>query len=108
MPDEPGSQPSRARQRDEGVGPPERLVNDARASLRATDVYARALTDRLELVHATDPCLLDGVPADVLLHLKAVSDAFQDAACHTLWFVEPELARSAQVVAGLARDREPR
>ncbi len=85
-------------------GPPARLVHEARASLRATVVYASALSDRFELACTWEPTLLDGIPADFLLHLAAVSEAFQDGARHTLWFIEPELARSAQAVAGIARD----
>lgn len=100
MPDEQ----TRTSAHDEASGPPTRLVHEARASLRATVVYACALSDRFELARASDPTLLDGIPPDFLLHLAAVSEAFQDGARHTLWFIEPELARSAQVVAGLARD----
>lgn len=86
------------------MAPPARLVHEARASLRATVVYASALSDRFELACASEPDLLDGIPAGFLLHLTAVSEAFQDGARHTLWFIEPELARSAQVLASLARD----
>ena len=100
MPDEQ----TRASARDDASGPPARLVHEARTSLRATVVYASALSDRFELACASEPTLLDGIPPDLLLHLAAVSGAFQDGARHTLWFIEPELARSAQVVAGLARD----
>jgi hypothetical protein len=100
MPDEQ----TRTFARDDASRPPTRLVHEARASLRATVVYASALSDRFELACASEPTLLDGIPPDLLLHLSAVSEAFQDGARHTLWFIEPELARSAQVVAGLARD----
>jgi hypothetical protein len=78
-------------------------VHSARSSLRATVVYATALSDRFELACTSELELLDGIPADFLLHLVAVSEAFQEGARHTLWFIEPELARSAQVIAGLAR-----
>lgn len=84
-------------------GHAQRLVHEARASLRAAVVYASALSDRFELACTSQPALLDGIPADQVLHLAAVSEAFQDGARHTLWFIEPELARSAQVIAGLAR-----
>jgi hypothetical protein len=90
--------------RDDASGPPARLVHEVRAGLRATVVYASALSDRFELACASKPTLLDDIPPDLLLHLAAVSEAFQDGARHTLWFIEPELARSAQVIAGLARD----
>lgn len=94
----------RSAARGDASAPPARLVHEARASLRATVVYASALSDRFELACASEPELLDGIPADFLLHLRAVSEAFQDGARHTLWFIEPELARSARVIAGLARD----
>jgi hypothetical protein len=100
MPDEQ----IRTSARDDASGRPTRLVHEARVSLRATGVYASALSDRFELACASEPTLLDGIPPDLLLHLAAVSEAFQDGARHTLWFIEPELARSAQVVASLARD----
>ncbi|HZV74070.1 MAG TPA: hypothetical protein VFF79_10175 [Conexibacter sp.] len=82
----------------------QRLVQQVRASLRAADVYARVLSDRFELACTTDPHLLDGVPADLLPHLIAASDAFQDGARHALWHIEPELARNARVIADLARE----
>lgn len=104
MPDDPTPHESCAAARRDGTPPPARLVHEARASLRAAVVWATALSDRFELAHASEPDLLDGIAADFLLHLAAVSAAFQDGARHTLWFIEPELARSAQVVAGLARD----
>lgn len=84
--------------------PSARLLHEARVGLRAAVVYASALSDRFELAYASEPDLLANIPAQLLLHLAAVSDAFQDGARHTLWFIEPELARSAQVIAGLARD----
>jgi hypothetical protein len=65
--------------------------------------YAISLSDRVELACTSEPELLDGIPAELLLQMAAVSEAFQDGARHTLWFIEPELARSAQVIAGLAR-----
>jgi len=71
--------------------------------VRATAVYACALSDRIELACTLDPALLDGIPADLLLHLEAVSEAFQDGASHTLWYVEPEIARSTRTLAALAR-----
>jgi len=100
MPDEQ----TRISARGDASGPPARLVHEARASLRETVVYASALSDRFELACASEPRLLDAIPPDLLLHLAAVSEAFQDGARHTLWFIEPELARTAQLVAGLARD----
>lgn len=71
--------------------------------MRATAVYASALSDRFELACALDPAQLDNIPADLLLHLEAVSEAFQDGASHTLWYIEPELARSTRTLAALAR-----
>jgi hypothetical protein len=104
MSDKPSRRSDRVASRSDACGPPLRLVHEARASLRATDVYARALSDRLDLAQAIEPEQLVGIPAESLIHLIAVSDAFQDGARHTLWFIEPELARSAQIIAGLARD----
>jgi hypothetical protein len=86
-------------------GPPQRLVDEARASLRATAVYVHAIADRLDFAVAIDPEGLERVPADSLIHLVVVSDALQDAARHTLWFVDPEAAGKSQVLAGLERDR---
>ncbi len=76
----------------------------AQQTLRATEVFAEVLSDRIAFASATDASQLDGVSADHLVQLIAISDAFQDGACRTLWFIEPELARSARVVAQLARD----
>jgi hypothetical protein len=84
--------------------PSPRIVFEARQSMSATNVYARALSDRFELVWRTDSARLNNISPDVLLHLIAASDAFQDGAYRTLWLVEPELARSAQTIASLARD----
>jgi hypothetical protein len=83
--------------------PPSRLIHEVRESLRATTVYACALSDRFELACAFDPAQLDDVPAELLVHLEAVSEAFQDGASHTLWYIAPELARCTRTVAGLAR-----
>jgi len=82
----------------------DRLVCEARQTLRATGVFAELLGDRIELACATGAAELERVPSESLARLIAVSDAFQDGACHTLWHVEPELARNARVVAGLARE----
>lgn len=81
-----------------------RLLHEVHRTLRAADVYADVLRDRFELAGATDVQLLDGIPAGLLVHLAAVSNAFIEGALHTLWYIEPALARNAQVVAGLARD----
>jgi hypothetical protein len=83
--------------------PPSRLIHEVRESLRATTVYAGALSDRFELACAMDPTQLDNIPADLLVHLEAVSEAFQDGASHALWYIEPELARCTRTVAALAR-----
>jgi hypothetical protein len=103
MPDEPPPRDG-AMARGDVCGPPQKLVREARASLRGTVVYASALSDRFELACTSEPDQLAGIPGDFLLHLIAVSEAFQDGARHTLWFIEPELARSAQVIANLARN----
>lgn len=102
MPEKPTPPKHRATACGDVSAPPAHLVHEVRASLRATVVYASALSDRVELACRSQPELLDGIPAELLLHLVAVSEAFRDGARHTLWFIEPELARSAQVIAGLA------
>lgn len=82
----------------------ERLLSTVRATLRATSVYAQIVSDRVEYVCATDPRELDGVASEHLVHLVAVAGAFQDAACHTLFFIDPELARNARVAASIAEE----
>lgn len=104
MPDEPTCRRDEAAARADASGPPQRLIHAAQASLRAAVVYATTLSDRFELACAFDPAQLDGVPPDLLVHLEAVSDAFQDGARHTMFFIEPELAQSAHRVAALARE----
>lgn len=83
---------------------PSTLVGELRASLRATDAYLRVLTERLELACATDPTQLTALHADFLIHVIAASDAFGNAAMHTLRHIEPRLAHRAEAIADLARD----
>jgi hypothetical protein len=85
-------------------GPPQQLIHAARVSLRAAVVYATTLSDRFELACAFDPGQLDGIPSELLVHLEAVSDAFQDGAQHTMISIEPELAHSADRIAALVRE----
>jgi hypothetical protein len=79
------------------------LVNEVRASLRAAAVYAAVLSDRFELMRTAVPPQLDAIPGGVLVQLAAVSEAFQGGARHTLYRIDPELARNAQVLAEIAR-----
>jgi hypothetical protein len=85
--------------------PPKQLIQAVRESLHATVVYASALSDRFELSFVSESSQVDRIPPDLLLHIAAVSEAFQDGARHTLWSIEPELARITKTVASLARDR---
>lgn len=84
------------------------LLRNARATLRATSVYAQVVSDRVEYVIATDTCRLDGVSSEHLIHLHAVADAFQEAACHTLFLIDPELARNARIAASIAAEAADR
>lgn len=104
MSDEPPRHKSKAAASSDPFRPPGRLIQAVRASLRATVVYATALSDRFEVACASEPAQLYDIPPDLLLHLAAVSEAFQDGARHTLWWMEPELAGRAQTIATLARD----
>lgn len=103
MPDEPTRSANRTDPSDVPRRPPSRLIDEVRESLRATVVYAVTLSDRFELAAALDAAQLDGIPADLLVHVEAVSEAFQDGASRTLWYIGPELAGSTQALAGLAR-----
>jgi hypothetical protein len=89
-----------SRDHDEALPP---LVYEALASLASAVVYTSVLRDRFELACTSRADLLDGIPQDFLLHLVAVSQAFQDGARHTLSLIDPELARRVQVTAGIAR-----
>lgn len=80
------------------------LLLHTRQTLRATAIFAEALDDRIAFALATDAGLLDNVPSDHLVQLIAVSDAFQDGACSTLFLIEPELARNARTIARMVRD----
>lgn len=83
--------------------PPEAIVRDLRASLRATDVYVRLLLDRIELACTSDLVRLDGVPADALAQLTGASEALQGGASRALSHIDPHLARTAGAVADLMR-----
>jgi hypothetical protein len=103
MPDEPTCRREETARASTGASR-RQLMHAAHTSLLAAVVYATTLSDRFELATAFDPEQLDGIPPGVLLHLEAVSDAFQEGARHTMFFIEPELARGAQRIAALARD----
>ncbi|HZV75137.1 MAG TPA: hypothetical protein VFF79_15590 [Conexibacter sp.] len=84
--------------------PPERIVRELRASLRASDVYAGLVIDRLELAW-TRPDLLRGVPAHVIAQLTAASEAFQTGADRVLAHLDPAFAERAARMAELMRER---
>lgn len=91
-----------------GAADREGLMRKVRTTLRATSVYAHVVSDRVEYVSATDPHHLDSVASEHLVQLVAVADAFQAAACHTLFFIDPELARNARVAASIAEEAAER
>lgn len=80
------------------------LIRRAHASLRATGVLADVLSDQLAYACAVDVGRLEGISAEQLVQLVAVSDALQDGACRTLWLIDPELARNGRILARLARE----
>ena len=87
---------------------PEHLLRATEASLRATDVYRRLLTDRLELARTTHaPAGLGRLDRTALLRVAAASDAFQCAAEAALAQIEPQLANRARLVAEAAREIVP-
>ena len=79
------------------------IVQDALASLRATEVYVGILIDRIELACASDLIVLEGVPAESLIQLTASSQALQGRANRALGQMDRGLARAAYIVADLAR-----
>jgi hypothetical protein len=83
--------------------PPDLIVRQTLASLRAADVYIRLLIDRIELARSSDLVQLDGVPVATLVRLTAASEALQDGADRTLADIAPDLAARTEVVADLAR-----
>jgi hypothetical protein len=95
----PSSGPVRSRRT-----PPARIVDDARASLRAADMYVRVLIDRIDLSCTSDLAGLGEVSADDLARLAAASDAFVREADRTLAHLHPDVARNARIVADLARE----
>jgi hypothetical protein len=107
MPDEPIIDavpvPIRSRPGLEGLAPPQAVVRELHASLRATAEYVRVLIDRIELAESSDLVRLDGVPANVLVQLTAHANALQRGADSALDRLDPNLARSVGAVADLAR-----
>lgn len=83
--------------------PPESVVRNLHASLRATEVYLRVLIDRIELSLTSDLVRLDAVPPDALLRLTTVSDSFHGDADLVLGHLSPEVAWKAQGIADMAR-----
>lgn len=107
MPDEPNTNsaplPLRPRREQQAAAPPESTVHAAHTSLRATETYVRTLIDRIELARTSRLVRLDGVPADALVQVTAVSDALQDGADRVLGHLDAGLAQTARSVADLAR-----
>lgn len=81
--------------------PPEAVVRAVHASLRATEAYVRVLVDRIEMSRTSDLVRLDGVPADALVRLAAISDALQDGADRVLHQLDVRLAQKMRDIADL-------
>lgn len=87
---------------------PEPLLRATEAGLRATDVYLRLLTYRLELARrANNPAGLGRLDAAALLRVTAASDALQSAAENALEQIDRDVAARARLVADTARQRTP-
>lgn len=87
---------------------PQRLVAEARGSLRATDVYMAALIERFELARIADAGVLNALAPGPLMCLIKSLDALEQSADHALRYIDPELAQTARVVSGLLRDAASR
>jgi hypothetical protein len=81
---------------------PEHLLRTTEASLRATDVYLRLVSFRLDLARHTDSAAglgrLDGA---ALMRIAAASDALQSAAENALAQIDRQAARKARLAAEL-------
>jgi hypothetical protein len=87
---------------------PEHLVRSTEASLRATDVYLRIVTFRLELARrSSNPAELDGLDAAALLRIAVASGALQDAAENALVQIDGQAASRARLAAEMAREGVP-
>jgi hypothetical protein len=86
----------------EASPPPESVVRELHASLRATEVYVGVLIDRIELARTSGLVQLDGVPADVFVKLIGISNTLQTGAGSALTHLDRDLAGKVQAVAALA------
>ena len=87
---------------------PDDLLRATEATLRATDVYARLLTHRLELARrANAPTGLGNLDGAALLRATAAADALTSAAADALAQIDRQLAARAQAVAEIAREEVP-
>jgi len=86
----------------EASPPPESVVRELHASLRATEVYIGVLSDRIEMARTSALVQLDGVPADVFIKLIGISNTLQHEAHSALAHLDRDLASKAQAVAELA------
>ncbi|HET6448682.1 MAG TPA: hypothetical protein VFG31_06185 [Conexibacter sp.] len=87
---------------------PEHLVTASEASVRATEVYARLLHDRLE--HARRARVGGGLgrlDASALQRVIAASDALQHACEDALAQIDRQIATRARLVAQAAAERVP-
>jgi hypothetical protein len=87
---------------------PEQLLRTTEASLRATDVYLRLLSFRLELArHMGSAAGLGRLDGPALLRIAAASDALQSAADGALAQIDRQAATKARQAAELAREGAP-
>jgi hypothetical protein len=87
---------------------PEHLLRATEASLRATDVYLRLLSFRLDLArHANSATGLGRLDGAALLRIAVASDALQSAAESALAQIDCQAATKARQAAELAREGAP-
>jgi hypothetical protein len=87
---------------------PEHLLRTTEASLRATDVYLRVVTFRLELARrSSNPAGLGRLDAAALLCIAAALDALQSAAENALEQIDRQAAARARLAAETAREGVP-
>lgn len=86
---------------------PERLLRTTEASLRATDVYLRMLSFRLDLARHTNRAGLGRLDGPALLRIVAASDALQSAVENSLAQIDRQAATKARQAAESAREGVP-
>ena len=87
---------------------PNDLLRATEATLRATDVYVRLLTHRLELARrANAPTGLGNLDGAAVLRAAAAADALTSAAADALSQIDRQLAARARAVAEVARVEVP-